>query len=346
MTAKTKNRAMLMILIFLLLLAAISITVTSATVTELYAHPEVVVQGAEVSISGKASPNEVVWIDSSSVLSLPVSDGRYNREFNGIYFPKGEKVVSMTAEKIEDIRLSLTPVLWMGTVDYPLDGPREATNGTASLSLSFPIQGVDLSGEKDIRVYGAAEDSATSVILEFAMAIKVTADSNGDFSSAIDTGGFPLGELLISVSEKERTVHIVPTEPSVFDTGSGMYPSIPGTHHGKIIPAQAIFVHKLYTYPCIGTGGHSKRITISNASGWTQTAMWDGYTEERHNIYFADSFELRPGVEYNYTIETSSYPQIIHTSQLNTNAGTITCEKFVDVNGKVYKDWIPAIILS
>ncbi|MFV9677157.1 MAG: hypothetical protein ACNYVW_05845 [Methanosarcinales archaeon] len=346
MTAKTMNRAMLMILIFLLLLATISITVTSATVTELYANPEVVVQGAEVSISGKASPNEVVWIDSSSVPSLPVSDGRYNREFNGIYFPKGEKVFSMTAQKIEDIRLSLTPVLMFGTVNYPTTGPREATNGTASLSLSFPIQGVDLSGGKDIRVYGAAEDSATSVILEFAMAIKVTADSNGDFSSSIDTGGFPLGALLISVSEKERTVHIVSTEPSVFDTGSGMYPSIPGTHHGKIIQAQTIFVHKLYTYPCIGTGGHSERITISNASGWTRTAMWGGYNEERHNIYFADSFDLRPGVEYNYTIETSSYPQIIHKSHLNTNAGTITCEKFVDVNGKVYKDWIPAIILS
>ncbi|MEA3488287.1 MAG: hypothetical protein U9R10_03425 [Euryarchaeota archaeon] len=346
MTAKTKTRAMLKILIFLLLLATINITVTSAIVTELYAHPEVVVQGAEVSISGKASPNEVVWIDSASVLSLPVSDGRYNREFKDIYFPKGKKVFSMTAEKIEDIRLSITPVLWMGTVDYPLDGPRGATNGTAALSLSFPIQGVDLSGEKDIKVYGAAEDSATSVILRFAMTIQVTADSNGDFSSVIDTGGFPLGELLISASEKERTVHIVSTEPSVFDTGSGIYPSIPGTHHGKIIPAQPVFVHKLYTYPCIGTGGHSERITISNASGWTQTAMWDGYNEERHNIYFADSFDLRPDVEYNYTLETSSYPQIIHKSQLNTNAGTITCEKFVDVNGKVYKDWIPAIILS
>ena len=333
-----------MILMYLLILAAI--TVTSAEVTELHVYPEVAAQGSEVSISGRASPNEVIWIDSSSVLTLPVSDGRYNREFNGIYFPKGEKVFSMTAEDIKDIRLSVNPVLWLGTVNYPLEGPKDATNGAATLSLSFPIQGVDLSGKKNVSVYGAAEDSASSVILKFAIAIKITADSNGLFSTAINTEGFPLGELLISASEKERTVHIVSTEPSVFDTGAGTYPSIPGTHHGKIIPAKPIFVHKLYTYPCIGTGGHSERITINNASGWSRTATWDGYSEDWHNISFDKSFFLQPGVEYSYTIETSSYPQIIHKPSVNTATGTITCEKFVDGNGKEYKDWIPAIILS
>ena len=49
---------------------------------------------------------------------------------------------------------------------------------------------------------------------------------------------------------------------------------------------------------------------------------------------------------YNYTIRTGSYPQIHHTAALPTANGWINCTEFTDVNGKVYKDWIPAIRLE
>jgi hypothetical protein len=48
---------------------------------------------------------------------------------------------------------------------------------------------------------------------------------------------------------------------------------------------------------------------------------------------------------YNYTICIGSYPQIIHKPEANVTGGTITCEEFVDANGKGYNDWIPAIKL-
>ena len=46
---------------------------------------------------------------------------------------------------------------------------------------------------------------------------------------------------------------------------------------------------------------------------------------------------------YNYTIRTGSYPQIHHNRTLTVTDGEITCTKFIDANGRVYYDWIPAI---
>ena len=37
--------------------------------------------------------------------------------------------------------------------------------------------------------------------------------------------------------------------------------------------------------------------------------------------------------------------QIIHAPSKDVTGGTITCDKFVDANGRIYYDWIPAIKL-
>ena len=131
-----------------------------------------------------------------------------------------------------------------------------------------------------------------------------------------------------------------------FDTGNGTYPSIMGAHNGTITPNKYITVNKMYTYPCSGTGGHSEYVRIWNSSGWNVTARWDGYRGDWHNITFNDSFTLQAGIEYNYTIKTGSYPQIIHKKEFNATGGTITCSEFIDANGKKYNDWIPAIRLE
>jgi parallel beta-helix repeat protein len=53
---------------------------------------------------------------------------------------------------------------------------------------------------------------------------------------------------------------VKPSASSVFATGAGTYPSIMGTHEGKIMPSRDIAVSKLYTYSCAGTGGYTKTI--------------------------------------------------------------------------------------
>ena len=150
------------------------------------------------------------------------------------------------------------------------------------------------------------------------------------------------GDTEIEVEEEEEDEEAEPT----FDTGSGTYPSISGTHKGTIEPDQDITVHKLYTYPCSGTGGHSEYVKIWNETWSSVGASWTGYKGDNwHNISFDELFILKKGKIYNYSIRTGSYPQIIHAKEFNVIGGKITCTEFIDVNGKVYNDWIPAIRL-
>ena len=140
---------------------------------------------------------------------------------------------------------------------------------------------------------------------------------------------------------------ITVSEGLVFDTGTGTYPSIAGTHNGTITPNVTIEVSKLYTYPCAGTGGHPEHVMIKNESGVIITeADWNGYQEEGYNISFDNPFTLVANETYNYTIRTGSYPQIIHATSRDVACGTITCDTFVDANGNTYTDWIPAIRLG
>jgi len=152
----------------------------------------------------------------------------------------------------------------------------------------------------------------------------------------------------IPVDAYNGTVKILtptPTPTVVFDTGSGTYPSISGTHNGTIKPNQTITVHKMYTYPCAGTGGHSKYVRIQSNESWIiAEENWTGYKGDWHNLSFNPPFTLESGLTYNYTIKTGSYPQIIHAQNRTTlNGSLITCEEFTDANGKRYDDWILAI---
>ena len=140
------------------------------------------------------------------------------------------------------------------------------------------------------------------------------------------------------------TVTILPL--TIFDTSTGTYSSIMGIHNGTITPSHNVVVNKMYTYPCVGTGGHSEHVRIYNKSGTLSEGHWNGYQGDYHNITLTPSITLLKDHEYNYTIVTGSYPQIIHATSKEVTGGTITCTSFVDANGKVYHDWIPAIRLE
>ena len=194
------------ILVILFLALAFTFTVFiaigSAEITELKVNPEVVIQGANVSLSGRAAPNETVWITSSFVISLPVSDGKYTAEFIDILFPPGEKKFSVTAENVVDIRISLDPLFSL-KIEYPLDGPLEATNGTATIAISVPftmwgITVIDIRGEKDVTVYGNAAEDAEFVNLSVDMSVKVIADSTVTYCYNVsNTGNVSLANISV-----------------------------------------------------------------------------------------------------------------------------------------------------
>ena len=137
-----------------------------------------------------------------------------------------------------------------------------------------------------------------------------------------------------------------PSEPSVFDTGTGTYPWISGIFTGYITPSQDLTVSTLYTYYCEGTGGHTKSIVLSVNTTPIVSGVWEGYQGEWHTILLSHEVTLLKDREYQYIIETGSYPQILHAPSANVTGGTITCTEFIDVNGKRHEEWIPAIRLS
>jgi hypothetical protein len=135
--------------------------------------------------------------------------------------------------------------------------------------------------------------------------------------------------------------------PLIFDTGSpaNLYPSISGRHNGTIAPNADITVTRLYTYPCPGTGGHTKSIELYENDGLIASGQWEGYYGDWHNITITPSVTLQAWHIYNFTIVTGSYPQIIYEHEFNATGGTITCSSFEDANGNVLTDGIPAIRL-
>jgi prenyltransferase beta subunit len=175
-------------------------------------------------------------------------------------------------------------------------------------------------------------------------------NENGDVTVSIEKAGH-----YIIYAEKEDYIRsekkTIKVSRNIFDTkqSANPYPSIFGTHNGTIKPSHVVFVQKMYTYPCPGTGGHSEKVIFYNSTTREEIAngTWKGYAVgDYHYIEFEKVFILKTNVTYNYTIRTGSYPRIHHNGTLITDDGIITCAEFIDVNGRTYKNWIPAIRLE
>jgi parallel beta-helix repeat protein len=83
-----------------------------------------------------------------------------------------------------------------------------------------------------------------------------------------------------TLPESVQIIAIEFEEIKGFDTGEGTYPSRMGTHKGKIKPSDNINVSKLYTYPCVGTGGHTKSIKLYENSELIASGTWNGYKDD------------------------------------------------------------------
>ena len=163
---------------------------------------------------------------------------------------------------------------------------------------------------------------------------------DGDYFMTESAGSY--GCVRFNSSEWLKSYNFTVELVSEFDTGPGTYPSILGIHNGTITPSHDINVSRMYTYPCAGTGGHTEYVELHNET-FAINATWNGYKDDWLNITFTYPFTLLANHTYNYTIKTGSYPQIIHEHIVNVTGGKITCTEFIDANGKIYNNWIPAI---
>ena len=175
------------------------------------------------------------------------------------------------------------------------------------------------------------------------------------FNATIDTTEAVAGNYTLRADDGDGNTDTAIVEiceaVSIFGTGAGTYPSIMGTLNGTITPSYNINVSTLYTYPCVGTGGHTESIELYENGIPIANGTWNGYIGDYHNITLHNVsgtpyVMLLEEHKYNYTIITGSYPQIIHARSKNVTGGVINCTEFIDANGKEYNNWIPAIRLE
>ncbi len=211
-------------------------------------------------------------------------------------------------------------------------------NGQTTVTITLPQK---LPSDAKYWMYGGTGDNSTPHWYNISMEIR---EDDRTVTLQLTDGGDGDAD-----REKNGTIVVVgaPGVPPIFDTKTSAkpYPSVSGTHTGTITPIKDVNISKLYTYPCAGTGGHTKSIKISDENGDITSGTWNGYQADWQNIALTPPVTLKAGVEYNYVIKTGSYPQIHHTGSLLTDNGWINCSNFTDSNGKIYDDWIPAIRL-
>ncbi len=245
-------------------------------------------------------------------------------------------------------------------VTLPVSISNMQNYGTGTISISFDSSVVHVnsvtSGPYSTVVDWNASNTAGTVIISAWNIDGVSGDfifANVTFL-AVGTGSTPLN--LTVTTLKDIYYETIPTrtengsysfKSSLFDTGTGTYPSIAGTHYGCFTPKRNITVRQIYTYPCAGTGGHSESVIFCDyETGEIEIDVsCDGYQDDYHNITISPPVELLKDRVYNYTIRTWSYPQVIHQTELETDDGTINCTNFIDINRRWYNDWIPAITL-
>jgi len=245
-------------------------------------------------------------------------------------------------------------------VTLPVSISNMQNYGTGTISISFDSSVVHVnsvtSGPYSTVVDWNASNTAGTVIISAWNIDGVSGDfifANVTFL-AVGTGSTPLN--LTVTTLKDIYYETIPArtkngsysfKSSLFDTGTGTYPSIAGTHYGCFTPKRNITVRQIYTYPCAGTGGHSESVIFCDyETGEIEIDVsCDGYQDDYHNITISPPVELLKDRVYNYTIRTWSYPQVIHQTELETDDGTINCTNFIDINRRWYNDWIPAITL-
>jgi hypothetical protein len=176
-----------------------------------------------ISITGKASPGDIVTIVTTYVKEVNVTDGKYEYDAGLVPIPAHTTLCTVTAENVKDMTISTN--VW-GII--PISKTQDACNGKASLSApyipkgnySLVIDGNAISTNA-IANCNDGTDTQKTVKLTFVAKVEVKADCNGYFKQVCCTKR-PAGEYTLKVGDKTTTVTLIDCDDTDKDTCNGV----------------------------------------------------------------------------------------------------------------------------
>jgi hypothetical protein len=168
--------------------------------------------------------------------------------------------------------------------------------GTAHMSIAYQIKNETKKSDDLINEIRSSQTSANNSNGEGVVAAchdGVTTGFGWGYPNALHIGAtswYIFAERNLNPYWGITTSDSIPYQP--FDTGEGTYPSISGTFTGTITPAWDLTVSTLYTYPCAGTGGHTKSIELYENTTLIASGVWTGYPGDWHNITLSSEVTL------------------------------------------------------
>ena len=186
--------------------------------------PDQAIPGDELTLTGSASPGELLSFSSSFSMDLPVEDGQYSYETR-IKVPQTPNRFTVKATNVQDLNAGLKLGIWISK-------GFEAKGGKISLSkANIPA------GSYSLKVFGQAQEGATTVVLDVIAETEVKADEKGAYSLVMDTSGIPSGEYTIEGAGETKIVPISSQESSVVqpetEKASQSVPSTQSTPESK-----------------------------------------------------------------------------------------------------------------
>lgn len=166
--------------------------------------------GDKITLTGIASPGEIVNLRSSFQMDLPVSGGRYEYA-TSVEIPQKPNRFTVTARNVKDLNAGVKMVIWI-TKRFQSQG------GVATISHADVPP-----GRYNLKMFGDASDGASTVPVKVEAETGVKADSTGSYSLVIDTSGIPAGDYSIEGGGDSKTIRIgsASATPSARYSGSG-----------------------------------------------------------------------------------------------------------------------------
>lgn len=193
----------------ILLTLLLSVGWAAAAVTDLQISPKDPYVGDSVTISGTASPNEVLSASVIFVQNAAVSNGEYKYDPGKVSIPKGTTSSIITVDGAKDLTIS-TKILGID-----LYRTLEASAGTATMSMSNIPK-----GRYDLVISGKAEGTDPVQVIMTAN-INIQADKKGRFKYSYKTNYVPAGEFTIDIGDQTRVVTLSPETGKKKGEGSG-----------------------------------------------------------------------------------------------------------------------------